>query len=149
MAESSLKKKKINKIKKSGLTTNIFILVNLEPIFGFILEINSIPDYLHGHTVAAMCLNMGHLVKKGWVKMRRNLKFNFWLDLKRAIFCNFFHKSLNYSKITILPVKSQIMKKIALGLSIFSKLFPLGVSEFCHQINFDGTEVYARPDTLS
>ena len=47
------------------------------------------------------------------------------------------------------------MKKIALGLSIFfhidnfSKLFSLGVSEFCHQINFDGTELFARPDTLS
>jgi len=50
--------------KKSDLTTNIFMLVNLEPIFGFILEINSIPNYLHGHTVAAMCFNMGHLVKK-------------------------------------------------------------------------------------
>ena len=23
------------------------------------------------------------------------------------------------------------------------------MSEFCHQINFDGTELYARPDTLS
>ena len=40
------------------------MLVNLEPISGFILEINSIPNYLHGHTVAAMCFNMGHLVKK-------------------------------------------------------------------------------------
>ena len=50
--------------QKCDLTTNIFMLVNLEPIFGFILEINSIPNYLHGHTVAAMCFNMGHLVKK-------------------------------------------------------------------------------------
>ena len=49
---------------KSNLTTNIFMLVNLEPIFGFILEINSIPNQLHGHTVAAMCFNMGYLVKK-------------------------------------------------------------------------------------
>ena len=40
------------------------MLVNLVPIFGFILEIKSIPNYLHGHTVAAMCFNMGHLVKK-------------------------------------------------------------------------------------
>ena len=40
------------------------IKVNLEPIFGFILEINSIPNYLNGHTVVAMCFNMGHLVKK-------------------------------------------------------------------------------------
>ena len=23
------------------------------------------------------------------------------------------------------------------------------MSEFCHQINFDGTELFARPDTLS
>ena len=45
-----------------------------------------------------------------------HLKFQFWLDLKRAIFYNFFHKYLNYSKITILPVKLQNMKKIALGL---------------------------------
>ena len=50
--------------KKSDLTTNIFMLVNLEPIFGFILEINSILKYLHGHMVVAMCFNMGHLVKK-------------------------------------------------------------------------------------
>ena len=50
--------------KKSDLTTNIFMLVNLEPISGFILETNSIPNYLHGHMVAAMCFNMGHLVKK-------------------------------------------------------------------------------------
>ena len=47
------------------------------------------------------------------------------------------------------------MKKIALGLTIFfdidnfSKLFSVGVSEFCHQINFDETELFVRPDTLS
>ena len=40
------------------------MLVNLEPIFGFILEINSITNYLHGHTVVAMCFDMGHRVKK-------------------------------------------------------------------------------------
>ena len=28
--------------------------------------------------------------EKSWVKMRRNLKFHFWLDLKRAIFFYFF-----------------------------------------------------------
>ena len=44
--------------------TNIFMLVNLELFFGFILEINRIPNHLHGHTVVAMCFNMGHLVKK-------------------------------------------------------------------------------------
>ena len=38
--------------------------VNLEPISGFILEINNIPNYLHGYTLAAMTFNMGHLVKK-------------------------------------------------------------------------------------
>ena len=43
----------------SYLTTNIFMLVKLEPICGFIAEFNSIPNYLHGSTVAAMCLNMG------------------------------------------------------------------------------------------
>ena len=40
------------------------MLMNLEPIFEFILEINSIPNYLHGHTVLGMCFNMGHLLKK-------------------------------------------------------------------------------------
>ena len=25
----------------------------------------------------------------------------------------------------------------------------MSVSEFCHTINFDGTELFARPDTLS
>ena len=63
MAENNFLSKKSLK-KKYDLTTNIFMLVNLEPISGFILEINSIPNYLHGHTVAAMCFNMGHLVKK-------------------------------------------------------------------------------------
>ena len=63
MAENSFLSEKSLK-KKSDLTTNIFMLVNLEPIFGFILEINSIPNYLHRHTVVAMCFNMGHLVKK-------------------------------------------------------------------------------------
>ena len=56
--------KKIIFFFKSDLTTNIFMLVNLEPIFGFILEISSIPNYLHGHTVVAMCFIMGHLVKQ-------------------------------------------------------------------------------------
>ena len=47
------------------------------------------------------------------------------------------------------------MKNIALGLSVFchidkfSYLFLVGVSEFCHQINFDGNELFVRPDTLS
>ena len=43
---------------------NIFMLVNLEPLFGFVLEINSIPYYLHRHMLVDMCFNMGHLVKK-------------------------------------------------------------------------------------
>ena len=38
--------------------------MNLEPIFGFILEINSLPSYLHKRTVVAMCFDVGHLVKK-------------------------------------------------------------------------------------
>ena len=40
------------------------MLVNLEQISGFILEINRIPIYLNGHTVAAMCFNIGHLLIK-------------------------------------------------------------------------------------
>ena len=31
----------------------------------------------------------------------------------------------------------------------FSKLFSVSVSEFCHQINFDGNELFTRPDTLN
>ena len=49
--------------------------VNPEPISGFILEIKSIPNYLQGHMVAAMCLT--------------DLKFQFRLDLKKAIFYHF------------------------------------------------------------
>ena len=64
MAENSFLSKKISFFKKSDWTTNIFMLVNLEQTFGFILDINSIPNYLHGHTVVAMSFNMGHLVKK-------------------------------------------------------------------------------------
>ena len=36
--------------------TNIVTLVNLEQNFGFMLEIKSIPNYLHGHTVSAVRL---------------------------------------------------------------------------------------------
>ena len=43
--------------KKSGLTINIVTLVNLEPNFGFMLEIKSIPNYL---IIPVMSLNMGH-----------------------------------------------------------------------------------------
>ena len=39
---------------KSNLTINIMTLVNLEPIFGVMLEIKSIPNYLHGHTVSTV-----------------------------------------------------------------------------------------------
>ena len=41
--------------------TNIFMLVNLTPFSGLV---HSIPNHLHGHTVAAMYFNFGHLVKK-------------------------------------------------------------------------------------
>ena len=58
--------------KKSTWLNNIFILVNLELISGFILQIKSIQNYLQGHMVAAMCFNMGHLIKMGW-----NFKFKF------------------------------------------------------------------------
>ena len=63
MSENSFLSKK-SLFKKSNLTTKIVMLVNLEPISGFILEIKSILNYLQGHTVAAMCFNIGHLVKK-------------------------------------------------------------------------------------
>ena len=76
MAENSFLSKN-HFFKQSDLTTNIFMLVNLEPIFGFILEINSIPNYLHGHTVAAMCFDIGHLVKK-LGKNEAELEVSFW-----------------------------------------------------------------------
>ena len=50
--------------KRSNLTTNIVTIVNIEPHLGYMLEIKGIPNYLRGHTVVAMCFNMGHLVKK-------------------------------------------------------------------------------------
>ena len=41
---------------KSNLTTNLETLKNLEPSFGVILEIKTIPNYLHGHTVSTVPL---------------------------------------------------------------------------------------------
>ena len=41
---------------KSNLTTNLETLKNLEPSFGVILEIKTIPNYLHGHTVSTVRL---------------------------------------------------------------------------------------------
>ena len=41
---------------KSNLTTNLETLVNLEPTFGIMLEIKTIPNYLHGHTVSTVRL---------------------------------------------------------------------------------------------
>ena len=41
---------------KSNLTTNLETLVNLEPSFGVMLEIKTIPNYLHGHTVSTVRL---------------------------------------------------------------------------------------------
>ena len=46
--------------KKSDLKTNSVMLVNIEPSFGFILEIKSIPNCLHEHMISAMHFNMGH-----------------------------------------------------------------------------------------
>ena len=55
--------KNIQFFKKFYLTTNIVMLVNLEPNLGFRLEIKSIPNYLHGHTVSAICFNMGNILE--------------------------------------------------------------------------------------
>ena len=42
------------------IITNIVILVNLEPILGFMVDIESIPNHPDIHTVSALCLNVGH-----------------------------------------------------------------------------------------
>ena len=63
--------------RKSKLKTNIWMLVNLELILGFMLEIKSIPIYQHGHAVSAMCFNMGRLLQLIWVKIILNLIFRF------------------------------------------------------------------------
>ena len=62
MAEKAFYKKKLL-FKKSNLTIKMFMLVNLEPISRFILEIKSNPNDLQGHMVATMCFEMGHLLK--------------------------------------------------------------------------------------
>ena len=46
---------------KSNLMSNILMLVNLEPILGFLFEIKSIQNYLEGHSVSAMFFEMVHL----------------------------------------------------------------------------------------
>ena len=87
--------------------------------------------------------------------MRRNLKFHFGLDLKRAIFFNFFSqipkllKNYNFTSQITKHKKDSPRSQHFFHIDNFSKLISLEVSEFCHQINFDGTELFARPDTLS
>ena len=46
------------------MTTKNVMLVNLEPILGFILKIKNIPNYLHMHMVLAMCFYKKHILKK-------------------------------------------------------------------------------------
>ena len=89
----------------------LVMLVNLEPILGFILKIKSISNYLHWHMVAAMCFNMGQLVKK----MRKNeaeLEVSVWLDLKKPYFITFF------SQTTKLLKKNQVCFEIDFFLSL-------------------------------
>ena len=62
--KNSFYKEKNHFFRKFNRETNIVMLINLDPILEFILEIKIIPNYLHGHMVAAMCFNMGNLVKK-------------------------------------------------------------------------------------
>ena len=47
-----------------NLTTNIVMLVNLEPNYGLMLEIKIIPNYLQVHIVSAVRFKMGHLLEK-------------------------------------------------------------------------------------
>ena len=45
------------------------MVVNLEPISGFILKIKSIPNCLHKHTDEDRCFNIGHLVGKNGLEL--------------------------------------------------------------------------------
>jgi len=53
------KAKKVT-FSKSNLTTNLETLKNLEPSFGVILEIKTIPNYLHGFNPV---FNMAHILE--------------------------------------------------------------------------------------
>ena len=67
--------------------------------------------------------------------MRRNLKFQFWLDLKRAIFYTFFSqipkllKNYNFTSQITKHEKDSPRSQHFFHIDNFSKLFSLGVSE--------------------
>ena len=50
------------KIEEYIFTTNIMMLVNIDPIFGFMLGTESTPVYLEIYTVSAMYFIMGYLL---------------------------------------------------------------------------------------
>ena len=50
--------------QKFNLTANIVMLLNLEPNFGLMLEIKSILNYPHGHTVSAVRFYKEHLMNQ-------------------------------------------------------------------------------------
>ena len=63
--------------KKKSCTTNIVMFVTLEPILRFVLEIQSIPNYLDMHLVSAMSFHTG--IFKNKLKKKLNLKIKFHL----------------------------------------------------------------------
>ena len=63
------------KKKKSNFMSNTGMLVNLEPILEYMLEIKSILIHLHIHTVSGTNYYVAYIGKKSGVKMRLNLIF--------------------------------------------------------------------------
>ena len=90
-----------------------------------------------------------------WPKIRLNFKFQFVLDQTLGIYLNFFF--LHITKIQTNLVYQHNFRiymespwsQHYFHIASFSKLFSVSVSEFFHQITFDGKVLLARPDTLS
>ena len=58
-------------------------------------------------------------------------------------------KNENYTSLMSNHEKDSPRSHNSFHIDNFAKLFSVSVSEFCHQINFDGNELFARPDTVS
>ena len=68
MAKKGVFYEKNHFFQKSNFSTNIVMLVNLEQLFGYILEIKSIQNYLQEHTVSPVCFIMGNLLEQVGLK---------------------------------------------------------------------------------
>ena len=76
------------------MMTNI---VNLEPIFRFMLEIKIIP-IIYTDIRFRLCVLIWGSIGTNLVKMRLNLKFKFLLDLTKDIFKDLFYISSTIKK---------------------------------------------------